>query len=55
MKKDDVHLTMRRVTDRLREEKIPYAILGGMAAALQTTSPPTTVIRVFVANSDDDA
>ena len=34
MKKDDVHLTMRRVTDRLREEKIPYAILGGMAIAL---------------------
>jgi hypothetical protein len=34
MRKDDVHLTMRRVTDRLREEKIPYAILGGMAIAL---------------------
>ena len=34
MKKDDVHLTMRRVTDRLREEKIPYAVLGGMAIAL---------------------
>jgi hypothetical protein len=34
MKKDDVHLTMRRVTDCLREEKIPYAILGGMAIGL---------------------
>lgn len=34
MKKDDVHLTMRRVTDRLRDEKIPYAVLGGMAIAL---------------------
>ena len=34
MKKDDVHFTMRRVTDRLREEKIPYAVLGGMAIAL---------------------
>jgi len=34
MKKDDVHLTMRRVTDRLREERIPYAVLGGMAIAL---------------------
>jgi len=34
MKKDDVHLAMRRVTERLREEKIPYAIIGGMAIAL---------------------
>jgi hypothetical protein len=41
MKKDDVHFTMRRVTDRLREEKIPYAILGGMAIALHGYSRVT--------------
>jgi len=41
MKKDDVHLTMRRVTDRLREEKIPYAVLGGMAIALHGYSRVT--------------
>jgi hypothetical protein len=34
MKKDDVHLTMRRVTERLREENIPHAIIGGMAIGL---------------------
>lgn len=33
-KKDDVHLTMRRVTERLREENIPYAVTGGMAMCL---------------------
>lgn len=32
--KDDVHLTMRRVTQRLREENIPYAVAGGMAMCL---------------------
>ena len=31
MKKDDVHRTMRRVTDRLAKRDIPYAVLGGMA------------------------
>jgi hypothetical protein len=34
MKKDDVHLTMQRVTERLREENIPYAVIGGMAIGL---------------------
>lgn len=33
-KKDDVHRAMRRITDRLREENIPYAITGGMAMCL---------------------
>lgn len=31
MKKDDVHDTMRRLSDRLKSENIPYAIIGGMA------------------------
>jgi hypothetical protein len=34
MKKDDVHLTMQRVTERLREENIPHALIGGMAIGL---------------------
>src|SRR5260221_547530 len=34
MKKDDVHQTMRRVTSRLDEEHIPYALIGGMAIGL---------------------
>jgi len=33
-KKDDVHLAMRRVTNRMREENIPYVITGGMAMCL---------------------
>ena len=31
MKKDDVHATLRRVTQRLADEGIPYAVIGGMA------------------------
>jgi len=31
MKKDDVHATLRRITQRLQEEGIPYAVIGGMA------------------------
>jgi len=31
MKKDDVHATLRRVTQRLADERIPYAVIGGMA------------------------
>ena len=31
MKKDDVHATLRRLTQRLQEEQIPYAVIGGMA------------------------
>ena len=34
MKKDDVHQTMRRLSDRLKEEKIPFSIIGGMALNL---------------------
>lgn len=34
MKKDDVHETMRRVTARLDEEAIPYALIGGLAVGL---------------------
>jgi hypothetical protein len=33
-KRDDVHLTMHRVTECLREENISYAITGGMAMCL---------------------
>jgi len=31
MGRGKVHQTMERITDRLREENIPYAIIGGMA------------------------
>jgi Aminoglycoside-2''-adenylyltransferase len=34
MKKDDVHETMQRVTARLDEEGIPYALIGGMGIGL---------------------
>lgn len=34
MKKDDVHETMQRLTARLDEEQIPYALIGGMAIGL---------------------
>jgi hypothetical protein len=34
MKQDDVHITMSRVATKLREEHIPYAIIGGMAIGL---------------------
>jgi hypothetical protein len=32
--RDDVHQTMRRLATRLREEQIPYALIGGMALML---------------------
>src|SRR5260221_5038364 len=41
MKKDDVHQTMRRVTSRLDEEHIPYALIGGMAIGLPGYVPVT--------------
>src|SRR5690349_337141 len=33
MKRDDVHETLRRMTRRLDDEQIPYAVIGGMALA----------------------
>ena len=33
MKRDDVHATLRRMTQRLAEENVPYAVIGGMALA----------------------
>jgi hypothetical protein len=34
MRKDDVHQTLHRLTQRLDEESIPYALIGGMAIGL---------------------
>jgi hypothetical protein len=34
MKRDPVHQTMQRLTTRLKEEQIPYAVIGGMALGL---------------------
>lgn len=47
MKKDDVHLTMRRITDRLRDENIPHAIIGGMAIALHGYSRVTNDVDLL--------
>jgi hypothetical protein len=47
MKKDDVHQTMRRVASRLEDEKIDYAIIGGMALTLHGFVRPTGDVDIL--------
>ena len=48
MKKDDVHDTLRRLASRLTEEKIGYAIVGGMALALHGFVRPTGDVDILI-------
>jgi len=54
MKKDDVHLTMQRITERLREEKIPHAIMGGMAIGLHGFLRVTNDVDLLTTNEGLD-
>jgi len=47
MKKDDVHDTLRRLASRLGEEKIAYAIVGGMALALHGFARTTADVDIL--------
>ena len=53
-KKDDVHLTMRRLTNRLRAKNIPYAIIGGMAMCLHGYVRVTGDIDLLTTNDGLD-
>lgn len=55
MKKDDVHQTMRRLSDRLKEENIPYAIIGGMALNLHGFMRVTGDVDVLTTREGLDA
>lgn len=55
MKKDDVHHTMRRLADRLSEERIPYAIIGGMALGLHGFQRVTGDVDVLTTKQGLDA
>jgi hypothetical protein len=55
MKKDDVHQTMRRLSDRLKQENIPYAIIGGMAMNLHGFRRVTGDVDVLTTREGLDA
>jgi hypothetical protein len=55
MKKDDVHQTMRRLSDRLKDENIPYAIIGGMALNLHGFRRVTGDVDVLTTREGLDA
>jgi hypothetical protein len=44
---DKVHETMYRLEERLREEQIPHAIIGGMAVTLHAAGRPTRDVDVL--------
>jgi hypothetical protein len=48
MKKDDVHQPMRRIASRLDEEKIDYAIVGGMALSLHGYARVTEDVDLLI-------
>ena len=48
MQKSPVHDTLRRLAQRLTEEQIPYAIIGGMALALQGFVRPTLDVDLLL-------
>ncbi|MCU1348280.1 MAG: hypothetical protein JWO56_1310 [Acidobacteria bacterium] len=48
MKKDDVHATMGRLSQRLEEAHISYAIIGGMALSLHGSARVTEDVDLLV-------
>lgn len=55
MKRDPVHQTMQRLTARLSEEQIPYAIIGGMALGLHGFERVTADVDVLTTREGLDA
>lgn len=47
MGKDKVHETMYRLEQRLRDEQIPHAVIGGMAVTLHGAGRPTRDVDVL--------
>ena len=52
---DDVHETMYRLAARLREEKIPYALIGGMARTLHGFMRVTGDVDILTTREGLDA